>query len=100
MTIYLPHINYTIVVRGRESYPGTEDGIWLCEKSDVDTSTLYVKVPNAPHEYGMLAHEIVHVIQNICEDRKMSLLDEKESMAYTMQYLMNTITCGDYQLTK
>lgn len=98
MRIYLPHIDYEVVVKHRTSYKTAHSGIWLCERTDVDSSTLFIEIPKKPHEYGMLAHEVMHVIENICIDRGMVLEEEKESMAYCVQYIMNTITCGQYVL--
>ena len=38
--------------------------------------------------HATVAHEFVHVLQNICKDRYMNFDDEIEHMAYIMQYLM------------
>lgn len=99
MEILLPHLDYTLIVKPRSTYNSQVDGIWLCERRDEDTSILYIELPKKAHEYGMLAHELIYVIQNICRDRGMSITTESENIGYMIQYFMNVITCGDYELT-
>lgn len=96
MKIYLPHIHYTVKVKQRTGYRGNHTAKWLCERTDKDTSTLYIDMPVSQAETPTLAQGLVHVIQNICEDRHMVLSLEKEHMGYLMQYLMNRVLGYEY----
>lgn len=45
-----------------------------------------------PENYPMIAHEIMHFIQIICQDYGMQIEEEREHTAYLMSYLLEEIT--------
>ena len=44
-----------------------------------------------PENSPMIAHELVHVLQILCDERNMGITDEKEHLAFLMSYLMEKI---------
>ncbi len=97
MKIELPHIGYTVIVKQRKAYPGRDSSFALCERTDLNTSTIYIETPVPRKRDSTLAHELTHVLRNICEDRDMYFQEEREHMAYIMQYLMNRILGYKYK---
>ena len=92
MSLYLPHINYTVRVRDMKSLPkphGSQTTVHACIIYEgKHGSTVYLPTKPAP---PMVAHELTHVLFHICRERHMDFLSEEEHMAYIMQYLMGQI---------
>lgn len=91
MKIYIPHIHYTVLIRKRSEFTGSISSLFLCERTDKNTSTLFIEYPLPKYSESTLAHEITHILQNICQDRHMDFIRENEHMGYLMQYIMNQI---------
>lgn len=89
MKIYLPHLHYTVFVRRFKRVP---EGLTIAEayvkKLDNHSCAIYLPKKNEP---GDLAHELIHVLQFICESRNMDFCLEREHMAYLMHYLFGRI---------
>jgi len=94
--IYLPHIHYTLRVRQIGKIPSDiPTALVYVQKDDMCGCTLYIDLTRkivGPE----LAHELVHVLQLICESRSMDFKREEEHMGYIMQYLMATIMGYSY----
>lgn len=90
--IKLPHINYTVVVEHKKK--GDLDGAAAYTRHvSPDESLICLKLPiKGPITAGHLVHEIMHVLQNIHEDRHMSFAHEREHMAYIAGYLFEQIS--------
>ena len=90
MKIYLPHLHYTIFVKVfTKKPPQLLHAKAYTEHTDSNTCTLFLeKKRESP---GDVAHELIHVLQFICEDRDMIFTLEREHMAYLMHYLMGKI---------
>jgi len=88
MKIYLPHIHYTVYTKPLKAHPSLKYAQAWTERTNRNTSTIYL--PKKTND-GDLAHELIHVLQFICEDRNMNFLLEQEHTAYIMQYLMGKI---------
>ena len=89
MKIYLAHINYTVKVKRYRKVPdGSPNAIAYVERIDKNTSVIHI-----PNKFGAgdLSHELIHVLQNICQDRDMEFTREVEHMGYLMHYLMSKI---------
>lgn len=85
-TISLPHLNYKVYVRRLVKMPDDLpdcDAYW--ESISTRESAIYLK-PSAPCTTA--AHELVHVMQHICQVRNMIIERESEHMACVMQYLL------------
>jgi len=90
--IEIPHLNYTVRVRPYRKAPvGFEGAQAFTQRTSQWSSTIHLKRNASP---AIIAHEIVHVLQNLCRDRHMEFTIESEHMAYLMQYLMMTIDGG------
>jgi len=88
--IKIPHLDYTIVVENKDK--GDRD------HSDAYTKhvcygevLLKIKMPIGPTRASYLLHEIIHILQFICEDKGMSFTTEIESMAYLSDWLFKEI---------
>lgn len=85
-TVYLPHLNYRVRFRPFKKPPAhiATAKAWISRDS---TNQCTIHLPK--HENpSTLAHELVHVLYFICQDRKMVFSEEFEHMAYIMQHLM------------
>lgn len=88
-TVYLPHLNYTVVFRPFKKPPRKIENAKAWTRRDSSyKSTVYFSKSETPSQ---LAHEIVHVLHFICCDRHMQFEQEFEHMAYMMQYLMGRV---------
>lgn len=98
MKILIPHIGYTLIIKKRSAYKEPHPASYLCEKTNTNTTTLFIDLPLERKNYASLAHELVHVLQNICIDRHMVFENETEHMAYIMQFLWNKIMGFEYDV--
>ena len=62
-------------------------GAWIHEVDRCHCVIYFKKNPNP----CTVAHELTHALQHICEVRHMDFLEEREHMAYIMQYAMGRI---------
>jgi len=100
--IPIPHLAYTVFVIYDEN---AEKLHKLALKYDKDITLDYVQDTTAfvipsigssciafrvdPEEHTTTAaHEVIHVIQNICIDRHINFTKETEHMGYLMQYIL------------
>lgn len=95
LNIKLPHINYTVRVR---PWKMLKDPKWRKSKAlfwatGKCVGTLYFRNNPPP---STIAHELIHVLQHICESNNMDFCYEIEHMAYIMQYLMIRIQGYEY----
>lgn len=87
--IRLPHLNYLVRVKLLKEKPtGYNNCHAYTEYISKNESHIYLPSKATP---GMIAHEVMHALGNICEARSMLLEKESEHMAYMMQYLLNNI---------
>lgn len=85
-TVYIPHLNYTVHFKPFTKAPASiRTAHAFIQRDDRDNSSLFLARNVEP---STVAHELVHVLQYICEDRYMVFTDEREHMCYLMQYLM------------
>jgi ribosome biogenesis protein Nip4 len=54
--------------------------------------------PVKPNQVPAVAHELMHVIKNICKCRMMSIEKESEHLAYLMQYMLAKITGYEFDV--
>lgn len=89
MDISIPHLNYTVKVRPFKKPPGSiaEASAWI-DRVDKFHCVMYLRKGAKP---PTVAHELVHVLQHLCDVRHMGFTAEDEHMGYLMQYLMGRI---------
>lgn len=102
MEIIIPHLAYTVEIldikkaKGNDLYKlGFFHAITLKYKNK---SIIYMKLPLKRQHIPVLAHELTHVIQNICADRDIDAVQEQEHCAYMMQYLLGKIMGYEYNV--
>lgn len=87
-TIRIPHLsNYRVRIRiatDKEIVAGFQG---CCVRDGRFSSTIYARRNASPF---VVAHEIMHVLRNICLDFHMDHDNENEHMAYLMQWLLGT----------
>jgi hypothetical protein len=96
LTVRIPHLNYTVRFRPYKKPPASipRAFAWV-RHDDRHSCTIFMsKNEQAPS----LAHELVHVLHYICNDRYMHFEDEFEHMAYLMQYLMGKAMGYEYTM--
>ena len=94
--IKIPHLKYTIQVRDLSELKGVKKkGGGYTAIVDENTACIFIEdlketvkhIENIPH----IAHEVMHVIQIICENFGMSIENEQEHTAYLMFYILEEI---------
>lgn len=95
MKIYIHHLHYTVNIKRLKivpnDIPNAKRYVW---KVDNNTSDMYLPEKNTPTD---IAHELIHVLQNICASRNMEFTEETEHMGYLMQWLMGKILGYEYK---
>lgn len=89
MKIYIPHLNYTIIVKEPKNPPEElyNPKAWVKSESSKSCTLFVNKKPNPAD----LAHEVVHVLQFICLHRNIDFKTEQEHMGYLMHYIMGKV---------
>lgn len=89
MKIYLAHIHYTVNVRKFKDAPEeVPNALAYVRRLDENSCVVYLSGKQNP---GDVAHELTHVLQNICLARNIEFSLEREHMGYIMHYLMGKI---------
>lgn len=95
MKIYIPHLHYTVNVKTFKKPPEeTPNAKRYVESIDGNTSNMYLPEKNTPTD---IAHELIHILQNICLNRNIDFSTETEHMGYLMQWLMGKILGYEYK---
>lgn len=97
MKVYLPHINYTVLIKKRgvcKKAPAWMKAV--AEKTSPNSATIYIKLPISRNDYPTLVHELIHVLQYICASRNIDFTAEQEHMAYIGNYIFNKATGFHY----
>lgn len=97
MKIYLPHIHYTIHIKNIKYFREKHDLSALTQNIDRDTSIIWMNLPIKAIDHATLAHEIIHVLQYICNYRRIDFISESEHMGYLMQFVFNKATGFHYE---
>lgn len=88
-SVYFPHINYTVRLRRFKPPPDSiGTAMAWAQRDDKWGCTIYLPKVETP---GDAAHEFIHALQWICQDREMLFEREFEHMAYMMQHLMGRV---------
>ena len=93
MKININHLGYVVYIKERSKFVGDNTSVAIAQQDTKDQSTIFIELPIRKINLSILAHEITHVLQYICESRGIDFKEEKEHMAYIMQYIFNEV-CG------
>ncbi len=102
MKIKIPHIGYTVTIQDIKTAKGEardflSKGYLACaHRVDLNNSTIYVTLPIKVKDHATLGHEIIHVLQHICDSRGIEFIHEQEHIAYIYQYIFNEATGYKY----
>lgn len=66
------------------------------ERDSRDSATIYIPLPVSRNDMPTLVHEIIHVLQYICESRHVDFIQEQEHMAYIANHIFNQATGFHY----
>jgi hypothetical protein len=96
MKIKIPHIFYEVEILDIKKATGVgkemlKSNFVAITEYQNHKSIIYIKLPIKPVDVPTLCHELVHVLQNICRDNKISFENEEEHTAYIFQYVLNEI---------
>ena len=99
-TIKINHIGYTVLVKTMKDFKKTPEYNPILKavvvRDSCHQSTIYIKDTKAIN-ISSVAHEVLHVLQFISEDRFIDMTKEKEHFAYMMSYIMNKILGYEYE---
>ena len=70
----------------------------ITKRDTSNQSTIYINLPLKEKDSGSLIHEIVHVLQYICEARHIDFISEMEHTAYIAHYIFNKATGYEYSI--
>lgn len=87
MRIYLPHINYYVQVKflsGKTVFKA------VTKKDSENQCTIFLS-KREKNNSPLIAHELVHVLQFICDSRLIDFVHEQEHLGYIMQFLLGRI---------
>jgi len=90
--IFLAHLRYTVKVREITPKMKTPSEIQGADAYttfyDDQNCTIFLK-KNTP--IRVVAHEVTHVLRDLCIERHMDFTKEQEHMGYLMQYILGRI---------
>lgn len=94
---YIPHLDYTVRLLDTSKAKGEarhflKQVYGVTWKKDLSESVIYLPLPLKHGDWATLGHEIVHVLQNICQSKGIQFENETEHTAYLFQYIFNTFT--------
>ena len=95
-TVNIPHLYFTVKFMDLEYLRGVEiQGVAYTAMDEKDGATIFIqdieKSIKNPVFFPILAHEIMHVIQILCDRTSMKVETEQEHTAYLMTYLLNEL---------
>lgn len=99
-TIEIPHIRHTVKFYDISQLNGVEiKGSGYTSIEDENTTLVFFEdIKNTVNDIKLsawVAHELVHVLQIICEKLGARFENEQEHMAYIMHYLMSELQLKD-----
>lgn len=87
----LPHLDYIVVIE-RKKKDDLKDAGGYTKYMHAGESMICLPLPIRGKKSASIAvHEIIHVLQNICEGSNMKFLNEREHMAYIADWLFDEI---------
>lgn len=96
MKIKIEHLGY--VIHFKKQKPPRGDLVACVIQEDKNSSIIYFPVKLNLMNTPLLAHEVLHAIQFMCESRLIDMIKEKENVGYLMSYIMNKILGYEYDV--
>jgi hypothetical protein len=95
-TIHIPHLRFTVYVKDMSELMGVErKGSGYVAQFGDDSACLFLedveKTVKQLDRFPTIAHEVLHVIQILCEKFQMKIENEQEHTAYLMHYILEKI---------
>lgn len=93
-TISIPHLFFTVYLKDMSELKGIEKkgAAYTCQLGEEDAAVIFVdnieEFLKVKENISIISHEIIHVLQMICEIYDMDFRQESEHMAYLMTYLL------------
>lgn len=107
-TVKIHHLGYTIVFLDIKDYNhqiniDRFENVCICigsHKSEIYLKDIqkYSDQKFFMHNASSLAHEILHALQHLSEYRGIDMSQEKEHIAYLLQYIMNEFIGLEYSI--
>lgn len=88
--IVIEHLGYTIIVRDIKKYP-SKDCVMYVEEKDNNSCYLNLPMKVSTKDFSTIAHEVLHCLQYIAENRNIDLTKEVENSGYLMQFILNKL---------
>lgn len=94
----ISHLGYKVYfgVLNKEFTGRHENSKMMAENTNKNVGTILFRKKPTVLESGMVAHEIIHILQYLCRRRNIIMEDETEHMGYLMQYIFNEIYDREY----
>lgn len=94
--ISIPHLRHEVIFYDMSNLKGVEiKGSAYTAIQDENTTLIFIEdIKNTVKKVEMspwIAHELVHVLQILCEKIQAKFENEQEHMAYLMHYLMSEL---------
>ncbi len=95
-SVKIPHLRYTVNFMDMSKLKGVEKkgSGYTCVSGENEVAVFFEDIEDmikVPRNAVILAHEIMHVIQIICDDFGMEIQTEQEHTAYLMTYLLDEL---------
>lgn len=101
MKIELPHIGYTVHIKDRRVSKRAASTMHAAtERMSAHSATIYIPLPLKRQDEPTLVHEIIHVLQYICESKHIDFVQEQEHMAYIANHIFNRALGYHYVVPK
>lgn len=100
--ILIPHIFYEVELKDLSKAPQEikDHNYFACVQKKRFKSIIWCTLPINEKNIPTLAHEIVHVLQNICFDYSIDFVTEQEHTAYMYQFIFNSLIGYKYEIPK
>ena len=97
--IPIPHLRYKVVIDDLSVLQGEKikGSAFTCISGEYEATILIKDIEETlkhKENYILVAHEVMHVIQILCETFNMKIEEEQEHTAYLLVYLIDEIFKG------
>lgn len=93
-TILIPHLHYKVHLKDSRKAKGEvkdflKTYIACAQELNRHESIIWTQMPVKEHDIPTIAHELIHVLQNICKWHHIDFIEEKEHCAYLFNFMFN-----------